>query len=841
MFQINSRKIIGRLSNRSLKYNKSRNLIAVLAIILTAVLFTSLFTIGGSMIDSFQRSTMRQVGTTAHGGFKFLTREQYDIVAADPKVKDISYNIIIGFGENPELHKTMVEIRYTEEKAAQWSFTMPTTGRLPQNRLDVAASTGVLDALGLPHQLGIQVPLEFTANGKKYQETFTLCGFWEQDVAMEANEVFLSREYCDEVAPVWHESKKGLEDNSYWAGCINPSLWFATSWDLEQQMADLKDRCGFGEEVNEGVNWAYSTSAVDATTMVLLVGILLLIILSGYLIIYNIFYISVSKDIRFYGLLKTIGTTNRQLKRIVRRQAFLLCIIGIPLGLLVGYICSRFLVPTIVAFTSIEEDYVITANPIIFIASVCFTLLTVWISCIKPCHLVASVSPVEAVRYTEKVGKKRKKTKKTKRVSSWAMAWGNVKRTPKKTTAVVLSLSLSLILLNGTVTLVKGFDMNRYVENMVVSDFYITDASIINLNSANTVYNGVTKETQNEINRLPGIIESGNVYMQETMHRLSETVYERALPLATELSKQMQAEYTAVQMNLLNEEQSMFAHLYGVDAFTAGKVNITKGELNWEKLATGRYIIVSALGDGLPYDVGDQIIIDFENGKKKQYEVMAIGDLPSALSPGHGHFIDINFILSGEEFQAQTGETGALKMAFNVESAAYDDTEMWLNNYCEEVNPDLAFRSKDTYVEEFRGMQNTFLVVGGVLSFILAFIGILNFINSMVTSVQTRRQELSVLQAIGMTGKQMKQMLVGEGLCYTWITILAVITMGSLLNYGLVTAVANQIWFFQYHFMISPILLCLPVFLLFAILIPILCYHSMCKNSIVDRLRECES
>ena len=82
--------------------------------------------------------------------------------------------------------------------------------------------------------------------------------------------------------------------------------------------------------------------------MVLLIAMLALILLSGYLIIYNVFQISVSRDIRLYGLLKTIGTTGKQLKAIVRRQAFTLCIAGIPIGLAVGYFLGMLLMPAVV-------------------------------------------------------------------------------------------------------------------------------------------------------------------------------------------------------------------------------------------------------------------------------------------------------------------------------------------------------------------------------------------------------------------------------------------------------------------------------------------------------------
>lgn len=844
MLNVNSRKAIRRLSGRSIKNNRTRNIIAVLAVILTAVMFTTLFTIGVSIMDAFQLSTMRQVGTSAHAGFKFLTQEQYNILKADPEIKDISYNIIIGFGENPEFAKKSVEIRYTEEKSAEWGFTLPTTGTLPQNRLDIAASTEVLDMLGLPHELGVQVPLEFTAaGGVKYNETFTLCGFWEQDAVSQVCEVFLSREYSDEVAPVWQETAPSQEGNWWMSGSINPNIWFASSWDIEGQVEALKARCGFGEDVNAGVNWAYASSDIDFATIVLLVGILALIIFSGYMIIYNIFYISVSKDIRFYGLLKTIGTTNRQLKKLVRRQALLLGIVGTPIGLILGYIVSVFVTPVVLSTTSLANEQVISVNPLIFIGGGLFTLITVWISCIKPCRLVSKISPVEAVRYTDSTVSSRKKAKKTRRVTPLSMAWDNIKRTPKKTVSVIVSLSLSMILLNGTFTLINGFDMDKYIENQAVSDFYITDASVMNLNSTVEIFDGVSKELQDEIKALNGITDFGSVYMQETQHKFNETGAENAKKIYEEYKELLPMPYAEEQARRLNEEGLIDAHLYGIDDFITGKLEIADGEFDLEKFKTGEFVIASSFidtGEGRYYNIGDKVPIDFGNGNVKEYEVMAIGDIPYALGPQHSHYFDLYLTLPADEFILQTGETGAMKTAFNAEGSAIPAIQEWIENYCTNVDPNIAYQSRETFAAEFEGVQNMYLTVGGLLSFILALIGILNFINSVITSVQTRRQELAVLQSVGMTGKQLRKMLIGEGLWYTVITVLITLTAGSLITYGMVMGIASQMWFFSYHFIITPILLCIPALVVLSVIIPALCYRNMCRQSVVDRLRECE-
>lgn len=844
MLNVGSRKCIRRLSGRSIKNNRTRNVIAVLAVILTAVMFTTLFTIGASIMDAFQLSTMRQVGTSAHAGFKFLTQEQYDILKADPKIKNISYNIFIGSGENPEFAKKSVEIRYTEEKNADWGFTLPTTGTLPQNRLDVATSTEVLDMLGLPHELGVQVPLEFTAaGGIKHSETFTLCGFWEQDAVSPVCEAFLSREYSDEVAPVWQDAAPDVEGNWWMSGSINPNIWFASSWDIEGQVEALKARCGFGEDVNEGVNWAYASSAVDLTTVAMLAGILLLIIFSGYMIIYNIFYISVSKDIRFYGLLKTIGATNRQLKKLVRRQALLLGLVGTPIGLVLGYVVSVFVTPVVMSTTSMAGEQLVSVNPLIFIGGALFTLVTVWISCIKPCRLVGKISPVEAVRYNDSTVSSRKKAKKTRRVTPLSMAWDNIKRTPKKTASVIVSLSLSMILLNGTFTLINGFDMDKYIENRAVSDFYITDASVVNLNSTAQIFNGVSKQLQDEIRSLNGITDFGSVYMMEMIHKFSKTGLENANRVCEEYKDTFKSPYTDEQLRLLTEEHSIISHLYGVDDFIIDKLDIVDGEVEFEKFKTGNYVIASSYintGEGRYYNIGDKVPIDFGNGNIKEYEVMAIGNIPYALGPQHGHFFDIYLTLPAEEFILQTGETGAMKTAFNAEESAIPAIQEWIENYCESVDPNMAYRSRETFAAEFEGVQNMYLTVGGLLSFILALIGILNFINSVITSVQTRRQELAVLQSVGMTGKQLKKMLIGEGLWYTAITVLITLTIGSLITYGLVMGIASQMWFFSYHFIITPILLCIPALVVLSVLIPVLCYRNMCRQSVVDRLRESE-
>mgnify|MGYP002746899261 FL=1 len=843
--RVKNKQTMRALARGSLRQNRSRNVMAILAIALTAMLFTAVFTVSSSMMDTLQQATMRQVGTSAHGGFKFLTQEQYDTLKEDKKLVDLSYNIIIGFGENPELNKTYTEIRWTEEKAARWGFSYPTTGRLPESGLEACASTAVLDALGVPHEIGAQLPLQFTARGVTYHETFTLCGFYEADVALAANEVYLSREYCERVAPPLTVPlyELGTSDPSFMAGSLNPSFFFSTSWNIGAQVDALMQRCGFDPQlVNSGVNWAYMSAEIDAASLLLIAGVLALVLLSGTLIIYNIFYLSVSRDIRFYGLLKTVGTTSRQLRSLVHRQALLLCVFGIPLGLAAGYACGAFLVPAVMGASTFSENFSLSASPVIFVGGALFALLTVWVSCIRPCRLAAKVSPIEAVRHTG-VSSVPGASKKTGKLTPWSMAVAGLRRDRRKTLLVVLSLTLSMVLLNGTYTMVTGFDMDKYLSNRVVSDFIISDVSVRGVSPGTAVLDGVTDAALEQIKALPGLEGMGSVYMREAVHHLSDKAYQNGLSILEDYGFELPMPYAEGVVEEMKELRNMPSHIYGVDAFAAERMELSGGTLDKEKFESGDYAVVSAFytsGEGRYYDIGDMLPVDFGNGVVKEYEVLAIGSPAYAMGPQHGHLLDLYVTLPTSEYLAQVGPADPLCTAFDVDDAHIPEVETWIADYCENVEPSLAYESRAVYVESFESTQSMYTVVGGTLSFLLALIGVLNFTGAIVTSLLTRRRELAMLQSVGMTGRQLRQMLVCEGLLYALLTLAVTVSLGSALCYGGILLFSQSMWFFTYHFTLLPVLLCAPPLLLVTALIPLFGYRSISRNSLVERLREVE-
>ena len=347
-----NRKCVRHLSFRSLRANRTRNLVAVLAIVLTTVLFTSLFTIALSINEGIQQSNFRQAGGWSHGTFKYLTEEQFEELKDDPLIKSWGLRRFLGMPTDVPFNKSHVEVGYSDANQAHWMYCDPIEGRLPKEGTDEAATdTHVLALLGVEPKLGTQFTVTFSVDGHETTQTFTLCGWWDYDEAIVANHILIPESRVDAVLQEVGVTPPGSDGMT---GDWNLDVMLkngdrSIEGDLNQILANhgYQSETAGADYIALGINWGYTgaqlSENMDPTTLSVIVVILVLIIFTGYLIIYNVFQISVTGDIQFYGLLKTIGTTPRQLRRIIRTQALILSLIGIPIGLLLGWLLgSRF-------------------------------------------------------------------------------------------------------------------------------------------------------------------------------------------------------------------------------------------------------------------------------------------------------------------------------------------------------------------------------------------------------------------------------------------------------------------------------------------------------------------
>ena len=292
MLKVKNRKAIGLLSNRSLRASRTRNIIAVAAIALTALLFTSLFTIAMSINDGFQQSNFRQAGAYSHGGFKYLSEEQFNDLKDDPLIEQYGLRRFLGMPAEEPFNKSHVEIGYSDENQAKWMYCVPVEGRLPKEGTDEAATDRrVLELLGLEPELGEEFTITFDVDGKPTTQTFTLCGWWEYDEAIVANHVLIPESRVDEVlneVGVTPPGENGM------TGAWNMDVMFKNSLNIEEKLNTILASHGYQSEspyadnyIATGVNWGYTSEQLieqmDLGTAIAIAAVLILIILRAIL------------------------------------------------------------------------------------------------------------------------------------------------------------------------------------------------------------------------------------------------------------------------------------------------------------------------------------------------------------------------------------------------------------------------------------------------------------------------------------------------------------------------------------------------------------------------------
>lgn len=885
--KVSNRKCVRRLSRRSLAANRTRNIVAIVAIALTAMLFTSLFTIAFSINEGFQQANFRQVGGYSHGGFKYLTEEQYNELKDDPLIAEHGLRRFLGMPREVPFNKSHVEIGYSDANEAKWTYCTPVEGRLPQEGTNEAATdTHVLELLGVESKLGTTFTVTFDVDGHETTQTFTLCGWWDYDEAIVANHILVPESRVDAVL---EEVGVTLPAADGMTGSWNLDVMLESgARHIEADLNQILNNHGYESEeqsddasaIKTGVNWGYTgaqmTENLDLTTTAAVVVVLVLILLTGYLIIYNVFQISVAGDVRFYGLLKTIGTTPRQLRRMIRQQALFLSIIGIPLGLVLGWLLGKVLLPVIVS----QLDGVVlttSVSPWLFIGSALFALVTIFISCLRPGRMAGRVSPVEALRYTEGSGRS-KGSRKKENVSLFSMAWANLGRSRGKTIVTILSLALAVVLLTVTITLVRGFDMEKYVSLKMDTDFQIADAGYFQTGGA--AFNdeeAMPEEVIEAVNAQGGITEGGAVYgdTSATLECVTEDWYRQGRSnyySEEELDNMLKFEARTSEGLIYDRAQ-----LYGMEDFPLSQLTVYEGDIDSLREPGSKNIAAvyseddygALIPDSHWAKLGDQVTIYYVDGfeyvdpvtgevyasleevsenKRNNmihkpisyrtiiYTVTAVVAVPSSLS--YRYYGSDEFILNADTFKQDTGTDSIMYYAFNTDDGDTAAMEDFLADYTSNVNPTYDYESKSTYIEQFKGMRNMFVMTGGALSLIVALVGVLNFFNAILTGITTRRREFAMLQSIGMTTKQLRRMLMIEGLLYTMGALLLALVLTLLMAPVMSQAVTNLFWFFSFKPTYWPILAMLPIFVVIGTVLPLLSGRAMSRHSIVDRLRQ---
>lgn len=870
LFGNNNTEVIKQLSKRYFKKNRIRNFAAILAIMLTAFLFTSITSLVFSMSSSIQLSMQMQKGSKADGDIRYLTEEQYQELQKSDFIKEAGCRRFVGFASNASGH--MVEINYADPVQQELTFCTPTHGKAPKKANEIATTDRALEALGVKAKVGERVLVEFTLRGKSYHYEMVVSGWWE--AANDTGSLMI-------VSEQFVKDNPDLFINTYAkdreiAGTYMADVVLKDKRHIQKQLQEFALSVGGEpEKMNAGNYIACSQNQVGNAMlqpgmMMSAIVFVLLFVVSGYLLIYNIFDISVMQDVRQYGLLRTIGTSTRQIKKIVNRQAIWLTLIGLPLGLIFGFLVSKMLLPIVMKFFQANSlnAMKVSVSPLIFLIAAVFTIFTVIISTRKPAKKAAKISPLEAIRYTGQENKKTKKTKRTHGAKLSYMAFSNLGRNKRRSVFIVLSMLLCIVLFNSIIVITQSMDEKKWISRSTKTDFTVYNSVAVNgVSPFQYREDGLPASVVDLINQQKGV-EKERILYRNTRDDSDVTVdykFEDLVCIAEETEEDYvsKAYENGSSLRIVpGTEDGYFGNVFGVSESFWEDVTIYEGENNLdalkEKMETGDYVIVGTIIDRLTGEaeeetqlqqqlqVGDSITFLKDGKEEKTCTILAKATVVATEYETYAGANGATYIggdapflyMSDTKFKELYEEPTIFSYSFNAGQGQKENLEGFLADFTGE-NTSVAYTSTKLLQEQLASNRNIVLLVGGMIGVILAFAGLINFTNMMVTNIITRRHEFAAMQSIGMTNRQLRRLIMDEGLYYA----AGADVIGGLLAVILGTTVLKNVlnspsmWYFTLRFTLVPALFIAVIYLILAAVIPVVVLHFFNKGSVVERLR----
>ena len=783
-----------KLASRSMKADRRRSIFIILTIALAVCLMGTL-----SFIYSAQQmQTLDHILGQYQAGCSGLTREEVTRLADTGKFEKWGYAADAGSVRHGD---STLNVSFVSKEMIDLMGYGEIVGNYPQEENELCIDRSFLNYFDLPADVDQTLTLNLGSGEKAY----TVTGILESENNSRIFTAWISESSVDTSG-----NKAPYDLRFRFAGSqgMEPEQLRMDIEAFFREMGIPEDRTFYSSSYF-GMLDLYLGSGMEIYALSILIAVICAIV------IYNIFYISVMGKMREYGRLKVLGTTPKQLKRVVKRERCLMTAVAIPLGLLLAAGIALIAVP---GYWSWRDNIG---------SGLMVSLLTygmVLVATRKPLSMVGKVSAIEAIRttaYSEQQYRSASK-RRHRRLTMPCLARMNFSRNRKKAFVTALSLSLTGILL----LCISAYANSVDIEEMAQSQFGDRSQYLLQYEdyAGREFYemqkeNPLGKALREELAAIPNI---------DFITAYSTACVE--IPAISEIPGNREHEAFIVR----GIDQENMDKMYTGDT-------VLEGKADYRQLVDGDGILVCPSGSSLKeiykttYQVGDTVTLFCYNGQAKTYTVMGIvKDIPICSS---AHY----FILPEEELSVLYPEISDFASYVNIHTRE-DGKELRRAVFGAVSDERVAISGlEDTITVLESGMQGELKRDYSLLIFIFVF-SLINLANTLITNLLARQQEFGVLQSVGMSERQMSKMLSYECLYYIGITLLVTLTVGTVCSLA-VCHVFDQVGMFgklTYHFPVLQVLVFAAVLLLVQAVFSVCAVRYTRRLSLVERIKATE-
>ncbi len=745
------------------------------------------------------------------------------------------YGLRQDVGESVLNKDDFVLISYLDNGAQKLAKQTFTKGHAPKKGNDAVLSRDALKTLGYPNaKIGdtIKIPIQiYEADGMGLQQekTFRLTGF-SPDIKNQNDEkifsMLVSKDFMEEVIPKKHRSYRMM---------IRLNETAATSTDaIKEQIKEIGKNFDVTEDnIVENSDYLFANYIDPAfySGMAIIVGIILI---AGALTIYSIYYVSLINKVQEFGKLAALGATKRQIRQIILRENLIVAGLSIPAGLLIGIAAVKFVFFQLISSISSEQAMtkemrqvldngeVSLILPWIIAMTIGVTLLTVILASLKPMRQASKIMPIEAMRYTGQMQGNKKQRKGFIDLNLRRLANANLSRNKKRTMVTIFSLGMIGILFVVISTVFSCMNPKQAARDTIAEDYCMSIASregdkmrpelkwtVIQQN------NPLNNKVINKIKAIDGV-EKVDAFQSITGEVPSVKDPGTDKPMSLSIGG-----ISKDQMALINRD-------------------IEKGHATYEELNSGDKVIATGyiLANYPEIKIGDTLTFKFFDGNRTFEKDMTI--------IGGGSFAQSvtnfdNFLMSNEAIKKLSKNN----LTYYVNIKAAKGKIKTVQSAIENIEEGNELFRLESYEEVLKQWEDTLQLTAGAgyaIMLVLAIVGIMNLINTTIDSILSRKKELGVMQAIGMSNQQMKKMLRTEGFVYAGGIILLAGGLGSILGY-LVYLYAESHSLMQIKVYQYPLIQVLLMILLVVIVQLILTYATTTivnKETVIKRIQASE-
>ncbi|RJG21357.1 ABC transporter permease [Paenibacillus thiaminolyticus] len=824
------------LTGKYLKGQKKRSLLTIFGIILSVTLLTSIGTIGMSYWDKLIRQTINDYGDY-HVSINDISGEAVPKVRNNATVESAGvisregYAVIKETNEK-EMHENpfAAPYRYLNVKgydaiAISMLQVQLDSGRLPKNPNEIVLSSSSLSYFSEKPKLGDTMKLKLgirkvasTGEDKKIngvgdfgwdldeafqaqsQKEYTIVGFMKPPTGNWSSSYILPAITFNDYKTIDNKKKyfvyvkmKSLNGIQKKTEAIMSSLQLGNA---EQGSAMQLDKDNFIKNVrieyNNELLKLFGKSiykGVNNSLTLAFAAVIVIIMICTIAVIYNTFHISVLERISQFGMLRCIGATPTQIRKIVMQEARLLSLIGIPIGLLTGTLFMKLLLYNISLLTlGFLNDMRMVISVPILIAAGLLGLLSVFFSAIGPAKQAARVSPLEALKSTgnpkvehiTKVKKSRFVKKLFGIVGQFASR--NLQRNKKRFRITALSMIISIILFIVFSGLVDF--MRQATQNSGAQYSYSLSYDGPSKRIDDTVYQHIAK--------LDAVQQAYKFYNDQVEAIIPK---DKVDPKYYELRK---GRYVVAEGEGFRTDNN-FLTSYGDNSLDALQFKLTAGKIDKEKMNQENGVVVlqkvstktesgkQLIIDQTRFKVGDRIKIRAIDGDRKVYQTVTVVGIvdQGLLMKGYTSSEIISFITTPEVYSKIMG-IDAYSRIFIL--ANPDISNQPITDYLKSLNEkDAGFNYNDRVAELAQAKNDAMTLSILLYGFIgvIVLIAFLNIVNTVSTNLILRTKEFAVLKAIGMTQHEVRKMIILEGIFYGLFAAVIGTIIGTALDYGI--------------------------------------------------------